>query len=993
MDFLVFLRYNTFKTVAITTKNSILQGFLNRAISTLALFFFFLNTLEAQEPYYRKISFMEGLPTQVIYDLYVSKSGLIYLGTERGLVSFDGVRFLTYDFDDNLGFAVNSIQEDESGMIWCKNFANQIFKLEQNKLIQPDFVRKVLEDEANNLIDFRLMGQEIYLLTEFTFFRLSPNKNPKIIFQEKNRRPENLFSALNQHPGKSHFEITSLMKHYVVENDRLVKEIRVEEGQKETVLFQNELFYLVRGNKNELYQLESEQPFAESFSKSPLFYRLDVALSKLWLCTSSGIYPVDVAQRKILPGFFTKSRINKISEDHEGNLWLTSLDEGLFFIPHTELQRINLPQSIGNPKITSLFKDSKGNLFAGTSNGKAIRWNQDNQTKIYDTQTEIIIEYLFADDTHLITSQGIFDLDTGKKIIHGYFGKHMVKDDLGNYLVANFNSAGLLSTDLQSSPVLPNGFKKTSLIEFNNIPQAMYMFRNKRARSVYFDATSTSYYVGFSDGLYGYLPEGKTIEIKTPDSRSIVASDIKSSPDGGFWVASTQQGLLKVFRNTVVAQFIQTHGLIGSYCKRLQINSKGIWVLTDTGVNFLKNGSTQFEHVSYHLGFKGLTFNDFLVDEERIWLATNEGLISGPIEVFLNRIEPTFTIGQVKVNGVPRVSLSQLNYQENQLDIFFQTHFYKGLGDFVYEYRLLEQSEQWKSQTSQINKVSFLSLRPGNYTFQARVKYGNDYTPIQEMKFVINPPFWSRLWFLTLLFLLLSIGIYLLTRFFIQRVKKKQEMREKLVLSQLTALRSQMNPHFMFNVLNAVQGLIYDNQKTKASEYLGTFSDLMRKTLDSSDQSEITIAKELETIELYVGLEEARFEENTFFWSIEVPSDEDLSQYVIPSLILQPFIENAIKHGLMHKAGEKMLHLKISRHEDYWFFEITDNGVGRKQSALINSKIQRHRSFATQALENRIALLNEVNNNRIKIEVQDLEYQGQATGTRVVLQIPVKSIL
>lgn len=993
MDFLVFLRYNSFKTVAITTKTFILQVFLSRVVITLGLFFFLFTSLKAQEPYYRKISFMEGLPTQVIYDLYVSKSGLIYLGTERGLVSFDGVRFLTYEFDDNLGFAVNSIQEDEQGVIWCKNFANQIFKLEQNKLIQPDFVRKVLEDEANNLIDFCVMGQEVYLLTEFNFFRLSPNKNPKIIVQEKNRKLENLFSALYHHPGKAYFEITSLKNHYVVQNDQLVKEMPVVKGQKETVMFQNELYYLVRGSKNELYELDTDQPFEEPFSKTPLFYRLDVALSKLWLCTSSGVYPVDIAQKKILPGLFTQSRINKVAEDHEGNLWMVSLDEGLFFIPHFELQRINLPQSIGNPKITSLFKDSQGHLFAGTSNGKAICWNQQNQFKVFDTQTEIIIEYLFADDAHLITSQGIFDLVTGKKIIQGYFGKHMVKDDLGNYLVANFNSAGLLSSDFKSSPVLPNGFNETSLIEFNNIPQAMYMFRNKRARSVYFDAPTQSYYVGFSDGLYGYLPEGKTIEIKTSDGKPVIASDIKHNPEGGFWVASTQQGLLKVFRNVVVAQFDHTHGLTGSYCKRLQINSKGIWVLTDTGLNFLKNGSSQFENVSFHLGFKGLTFNDFLIDEERIWLATNEGLISGPIEVFLNRIVPTFTIAQVKVNGEPRVSLSQLNYRDNQLDIFFQTKFYKGLGDFTYEYRLLEESEQWKSQTSQINKVSFLSLRPGSYTFQARVKYGNDYTPIQELKFIIKPPFWNRLWFLTIVFLLLGLGVYLLIRFFTKRVKKKQEMREKLVLSQLTALRSQMNPHFMFNVLNAVQGLIYDNQKTKASEYLGTFSDLMRKTLDSSDQSEITIAKELETIELYVGLEEARFEENTFFWSLEMPSDEDLNQYVIPSLILQPFIENAIKHGLMHKEGEKMLHLKIVKKENYWIFEVTDNGIGRKQSAIINAQFQRPRSFATQAIQNRINLINQVHKRPIKVEIIDLEHQGKATGTRVILQIPVKPII
>ena len=114
-----------------------------------------------------------------------------------------------------------------------------------------------------------------------------------------------------------------------------------------------------------------------------------------------------------------------------------------------------------------------------------------------------------------------------------------------------------------------------------------------------------------------------------------------------------------------------------------------------------------------------------------------------------------------------------------------------------------------------------------------------------------------------------------------------------------------MNPHFMFNVLNAVQGLIYSNQKSKASDYLGKFSDLMRKILEASDKKEIAIDKEIAMLKMYLELEKSRFE-NDFEYQFSLPSELDLSQYKIPSMIIQPFVENAIKHGLMHKKGVKV---------------------------------------------------------------------------------------
>jgi sensor domain CHASE-containing protein len=133
-----------------------------------------------------------------------------------------------------------------------------------------------------------------------------------------------------------------------------------------------------------------------------------------------------------------------------------------------------------------------------------------------------------------------------------------------------------------------------------------------------------------------------------------------------------------------------------------------------------------------------------------------------------------------------------------------------------------------------------LALNPGTYKFQINIKIGEKYTPINEINFQICKPFWLQSWFLIIIMIALLALLFFVYRWAVVKTRKSEELKEQLALSQLTALRSQMNPHFIFNILNAVQGLIYSNQKSKASDYLGKFSDLMRRILETSDINEVT---------------------------------------------------------------------------------------------------------------------------------------------------------
>lgn len=224
----------------------------------------------------------------------------------------------------------------------------------------------------------------------------------------------------------------------------------------------------------------------------------------------------------------------------------------------------------------------------------------------------------------------------------------------------------------------------------------------------------------------------------------------------------------------------------------------------------------------------------------------------------------------------------------------------------------------------------------------------------------------------------------------LQKAKETLQLERKLSQAELNTIRSQMNPHFLFNAFNSIQEYIILNERELASDYLGKFSDLMRLFLDQSRQKTIVLEDEIETLSLYLDLEKIRFEETL---QITIHCDEilDTSHIEIPPMLIQPFIENSLKHGLATKIGTKKINVSFTKNNNYLTCTVEDNGVGRKQAALINEqKMRKHKSFATSATQNRIDLLNVGKENKINIKITDLyNAEGETTGTRVLINIPI----
>ena len=326
----------------------------------------------------------------------------------------------------------------------------------------------------------------------------------------------------------------------------------------------------------------------------------------------------------------------------------------------------------------------------------------------------------------------------------------------------------------------------------------------------------------------------------------------------------------------------------------------------------------------------------------------------------------------------------------------------KAQGKYKEALAALEYYSQKTDSTQRSRSISKLSSMQARYETNLKeeeLKAERQLTSLQQTKLDQQR---YLIFGMIVIVLLLILALALVYR---QRKLKKQKTLSDLELaetqklldlerqyraSELKALRSQMNPHFVFNALNSIQEYIMTNERRLAGEYLGKFADLMRIYLQHSQVKTVTIREETEALNLYLQLEKLRFEDS-LTCSIDIGDDVNTEQ-LIPSLLLQPYVENAVKHGLLHKESERILKIDIkSDHEGLLICEVIDNGVGRKKSQEINKmRNPGHKSFASEATTSRLSLLNLDRENPIEEEILDLvDENGNPQGTKVTIRIPL----
>ncbi|MGB0933598.1 MAG: histidine kinase, partial [Lishizhenia sp.] len=337
-----------------------------------------------------------------------------------------------------------------------------------------------------------------------------------------------------------------------------------------------------------------------------------------------------------------------------------------------------------------------------------------------------------------------------------------------------------------------------------------------------------------------------------------------------------------------------------------------------------------------------------------------------------------------------------LPYYKTQIEFELTAYDLSTTEDIKYSYKLSGLDQRWSPPTNR-NNIVFTSIPPGKYTLYYKAGNENTWTSNRKIYLEITPPYYTTWWFIILIVITFLSLLWLLIYLSRRRLKQKNEsLTEKLTLErnlvelEQKALRLQMNPHFIFNVLQSIQEQIITDNKNKARLSIAKFAKLMREILENSREKFISLEQELLTVENYLKLEQLT-KTIDFTYAIEVDENIDDEEAIIPPLLIQPFAENAIIHGF--KKMDRPPHLSIAialETENNIIIKIEDNGCGRRTSQA--SKIQvdhLHKSLALQVTQERLSQLSRENSSKPLFEIIDKEENGEPTGTIVILRISI----
>jgi hypothetical protein len=376
----------------------------------------------------------------------------------------------------------------------------------------------------------------------------------------------------------------------------------------------------------------------------------------------------------------------------------------------------------------------------------------------------------------------------------------------------------------------------------------------------------------------------------------------------------------------------------------------------------------------------------------KIWIATTQGAVCLDPEFIKPRLKgPPLTFDTIQVNGVNRRFRDDMIFPANQNNLFFKFRAVSFLTPNTIQYRYQLDGIDTAAIVTPNPEVRYSGLRHGRYFLHVKASYSDNFKTVEErtFSFVIRKHWYETQLFYLLMVLTLAGAIYGLFLIILSDLKNREKQKQRLLEAEKRSLLSQMNPHFIFNSLNSIQHFIIQNDDLQANNYLTNFSSLIRKILDNSKKNLITLSEEISTLTLYLEMEKLRFEEG-FDYVIHRDPGIDYNEVMIPPMILQPYVENAIWHGIMPLKAKGLLTISFSRKDMFYHCVIRDNGIGRENAGRLKGKKEPHNSTGMTNISERVSLMNQINKQKIRLTVSDLKNEDQtAAGTLIEIIIPI----
>lgn len=974
----------------------------NTALIWMALLFicspFLIN---AQISFTRHYTPDDGLAGSEIYDLIQDQQGKIWFATENGVSVFNGYHFSTIPISGNIPYnAFVRIFKGSGTRIWFLSYDGLLAYTDHDRLLAYPWNDLITQNAT-----FHVMSTVWVDPSDVVYFK---GKEPGSVCRiDRNGELTSFFNP--DYPA-------SIYTHFFYDQPCLDKNARQDEKPFFPGSYLNDAHTNTSGRGDASQDPGSQTPPKKVFKINNRYYKLDdrdILVSLKAAEIQAGFYSVDSTSihcecngniwiRKESGGVLLfkggatdtqpvevlkESRVTRILKDTEHNYWITTEGNGVYLMPDCHFRLYARDIGLKNLNIlnvcmrqnTIFFSSSDGKLFRGETDGE----NLGKVKEIAGHEPDKYIRDI------LIDSDGFLWIVQTKYLRYTLNGQPRPPEViplLKYYQVIETSKHDIMLATHQGWLKYRKG-----KLTYDSRADQFY----EHTLCIHSDDQG-NIWLGTLNGLYLYKDHrhqyqgGKNPLLKSP------VSSITSS--GTMVCVGLRSGELVFFDSGKTQVAGTEEGLHYEQISALDFDQQSnLWISTNQGLYKVKfdSGLTHKPIIQKFTIWNGLPSNKIYgiaLLNERIWAATNNGIATFKAEDLKSHTtEPALFLEQIstKSRTVPFSGELGLNPDERNILINYLGVSYFDPGNLVYRYRLLGLDSGWIETRN--TTVRFSDLKPGVYRFEVECRKGDApfYHSHQSAVFSIRKYYYEtiafRLLVMLLLVALMVAGLILLFR----QLHRKSVFTNQLLASEYKALRLQMNPHFIFNTLNSIDHYITSNDQGSASRYLKSFAKLIRRVLESSGQSMSRLDDEMVIIKAYLDLEQMRFDQR-FTYNIDIDESIKPEEISIPSMIIQPFVENAIWHGLLQKEtrGQVTVHLTI-RKPDLLVVIIEDNGIGRKKAMEISEHRHGHKSAGIGLITERISLINRLYKIGITLEIDDLyDAEGISEGTRVVMVIP-----
>ncbi|MGQ0829500.1 MAG: two-component regulator propeller domain-containing protein [Bacteroidota bacterium] len=970
--------------------------------------FFILTILSgnviAQSYFFKNYSVDDGLPFIQVSAIYQDSKGHLWTGGYGGLSKFDGYTFKNYTPENGLlNHSVTSITEDTQGNVWIgtidgvNKFDGRIFTSYTIKegLISND-ITCILRDSKGNLWFGTSEGLSKMMngtFVNYTIQRGLVGNKIKCLYEDRNKNiwigTDNGMSLFDGEKFKNYSIVEGLIGNTVngITQDSIgAMWIATSEG-------------VSKLNNNKFINYTTKEGLSDNNAKAIICDKRN----NIWVGTDKGITKIHGTQLKnyAVGNEMNSNLVFSIYQDCEQNIWLGTYD-GLYKYRSDMFEVYSENEGLNNNFIFTITRDSESKIMAGTTDGGI--YKMEGQ-KFVNCSNDIMsgqINASYKDEKGNI----LFGTGNGVVIYDGKFFQNAREFD---ELIGE--SINLFYKDSKSNLWIGchNGIYKYDgkVLKKYTLPS---FAKNYQVWGIHEDKSGNLWVGTYLGGLFLFDGNTFTEQSQTLNFKSESYFTILEDNDGIIYFSSFNGVYVYNTKTKKTDNFGKAEGISSELVYALAFNNEKteLWAGTNQGldkidvVGYKKKGSKLLISYGKDEGFSGVECNTNGVYNDPdgvIWFGTVNGLIKySPKEYIKNNSLAKININTIRLFYKDTIfpQETRLDYDMNNLSFNYSGICLTNPHKVRYSHILEGFDEKW-SPVGYERIATYSNLPPGEYTFKVKCTNNEGVwteTPAQ-FSFTVKTPFWKTIWFYVALSLIFITGLLISIRMRIRNIERKEkqktELNKKIANIELQALRAQMNPHFIFNTMSSIQHFIANNDTDAALKYLAKFAKLMRSIIGNSKQQMIPISEELNGLNLYLELEVMRFTDK-FEYKIIVDEEIDQNYDRIPSMLIQPYVENSIAHGLLPKQGHGKILIHLQKQQDSILCTIKDNGIGREKSKEFKkNRVQQHKSMGMSITQERLDILNSSLNRNLNAQIVDLYEDGIPTGTKVQIIIPLET--